>query len=208
MGMSLKNLREVFKRLKNEKTKERLKTHFVDSAAIITESNPTYAFFEVFVSGLSVRTSLNSNIIASLITLTGIGYLIGKLRDISIKIFKVDEKSEKKMMTHDFLYSFSINFLTAPFIYGFSQYMANENIDIKRIFFASFVAGVVGSFNGVPLCYSIDIFRDLFGIKKCERPFYKSIKIKEENKKKIGYALILSSIATVGLIYGLKKAIE
>jgi hypothetical protein len=188
--------------------KHSLRKHLIDSAAISTESNPVFGLFEVFVSSLSIKTSLNARIIGTLTTFMGLGYVISKGRDISAKIFNIERKSEKIKVLHDFCYAFAFNFLVTPFTYMLSQYMANEPLNIKKALLAGIGASFLGAINGIPLGYSIDIFRDLFGIKTCEREIYKNIHIKKGQKKKIGYALILSSTASLAAIYGLKKLIE
>ncbi|MEM4331354.1 MAG: L-alanine exporter AlaE, partial [Candidatus Anstonellales archaeon] len=168
-----------------------IKKYFIDNIAIVSEANPVFAFFEVFISNLSVKTSLNSRILGTFITFIGFGTIFSKGRDMWRKIFRVNQKTNEKIQAfHDFIYAGILNLVTMPPTYALSQYMANEELDMKKILTASVIAAIVSGLNGPFVGYAIDIYRDLSNIKECERTFYKKLKINNKSVKKIGiYAL-------------------
>ncbi|MEM4295956.1 MAG: hypothetical protein QXS91_04095, partial [Candidatus Anstonellales archaeon] len=81
-----------------------IKKYFIDNIAIVSEANPVFAFFEVFISNLSVKTSLNSRILGTFITFIGFGTIFSKGRDMWRKIFRVNQKTNEKIQAfHDFI---------------------------------------------------------------------------------------------------------
>ncbi|KKR01798.1 MAG: hypothetical protein UT26_C0032G0007 [Microgenomates group bacterium GW2011_GWC1_39_12] len=182
-----------------KKGREAINNHLVDSTAILTESTPLFAAFETLAVGMSPEVSMNTRMIAAGSAYAGLGYIYGKGRDISRRLFRVTDKtSERYQHLHDSLYSGAFNLVLAPTIYFF----AGEK-DISKIAVGTACAIGLGSVNGGPIGYSIDLFRDLTGIKKSER-IPKILRRQNSKVKKSLVALLVGgAIATTTGIYGL-----
>ena len=175
-----------------------LKDHLVDSTAIIAESTPVFALSETVLVGMSDKVSLNARLFAAMLVYSGIGFVFGKGRDISRNFFKIDgTTSEKIQNLHDTLYTGAFNLVTAPAIY----YISGEQ-DLEKILYGTALATGLGAINGSPTGYSIDIFRDLTGLKKSERISRFVNRYSSGIKKGIVALLIAGSISlTAGIYY-------
>lgn len=186
-----------------DKLGEALKYHFVDSSAIVVESFPMAASFETFVAGMSSEVSMNSRLVSAALAYSGVGYIYGKGRDISRKLFKINEKSsERSQQIHDAAYTGVFNLVLSPPIY-----LAAGARDIQEIVVGTACAIGLGTVNGIPMGYAVDLFRDLTGIKKCERPSYpNSLKNMGKNmKRSLVVGITAASIGLVGLVYQLNQ---
>ena len=196
-----------------KRIKRKLKEYLVDCLAIVCETNVVFAFYEVFLSNLSVKTSINLRIMGTLITFSGVGYLFSKgrdkLKDVTKKyvekIIKVKEKWKKiKDFAYDFLYSSLFNLTVTPFIFILSHHLSNKPVpEISKVLTFSLGATILNAINGPILCHTIDAFRDLAGIKS-EETF-------ENNKKRKRLKLFLltaSALTSLVAIYGIKSTIS
>lgn len=181
-----------------EKVKENIKYHLVDSTAILAESAPVFAAFETQLAGLSDEISMNARmLVAGLTYFAGMGYLFGKGRDLSRKVFKVkDETKEKIKLIHDGLYTGAFNLIGAPLIY-----LASGAKDLTEIALGTAVSVGIGSLNGPLAGYSIDAFRDLTGLEECNRTSYPNFIKKQSSKIKKGLAALLVA-GSLSLIAG------
>lgn len=183
-----------------------LKYHVVDSTSMLAESHPVFSAFEVGIAKMSDTTSINARLLATGIAYAGMGYLFGKGRDLSRKFFKItDQTKEKIQHIHDIAYTAAFNLAIAPPMYAVSQILAKEDIDLRKIVIGSATATVFGAVNGSPMGYAVDVFRDLSGIKECNRPSYPNFLKRQSSKIKKGIltGLIAASIGAMGLIYSL-----
>jgi hypothetical protein len=196
-----------------KRLKSKLKEYLVDCLAIVCETNVVFGFYEVFLSNLSVKTSINLRIMGTLITFSGLGYLFSKgrdkLKDVTKKyvekIIKVKEKWKKiKDFAYDFLYSSLFNLTVTPFIFILSHHFSNKPLpEISKLLTFSLGATILTAINGPILCHTIDVFRDLAGIKSDETF--------ENNKKRKRLKLFLltaSSLTSLVAIYGIKSTIS
>ena len=190
--------------------KKGLKYHLVDSTAMLVESNPVFAAFEVGIVGMSDLTSLYARLIATATIYGGLGSVYGKGRDFSKKIFKItDQTKERTQKIHDLVYTAAFNLFIATIMYTSSQLLAKltkgEDLDFGEIARGTGVAVVLGAINGIPMGYAVDAFRDLTGLKKCDRKSYPNL-VKKQNlkiKKSLAGLLIGGSIVLNAGIYAL-----
>ncbi len=185
------------------KIKHNLKFHLVDSTAILAESTPVFAVFETQIAGLSNEISINTRLIAAGITyFGGTGYIYGKGRDLSRRLFSIgDETTEKVLALHDAVYLAAFNLVIAPPLY----FAAGER-DLKRIAIATATIMAVALVNGGPLGYAVDLFRDLTGLKECRRPSYRFLKKQSPRVKRVLVVLLTAAaVAVTGGIYALRN---
>lgn len=184
--------------------KKNSKFYASDTTAMLTESHPVFTAFEVGVAGMSNAMSINARLIATAVAFGGIGYVYGKGRDFSRKVFKItDETKERKQHFHDIAYTAAFNLVISPPMYIASQLLAGEDLDFKKIAIGTASATAFGAVNGSPMGYSVDAFRDLTGIKECNRKSYPKF-IKKQSpgiKKTIATGLVAASIGAMSLIY-------
>lgn len=184
--MKLKNLYDI------------TKTHVIDTTAILASTNPIYAFFENVVVGMSDEVAISARLFASLTAYLGGGSLASRGRDLSRKIFKINDRTKEKIQTtHDALYLAALNGTFAPIIYKLSG--ANTSDTIEGTLFTMGLSLVTGPIMG----YSLDAARDLTGIKKSERIPNKISNLSPRTKKGLA-ALLLTGL--VGANAGIYKS--
>lgn len=185
---------------------DNLKYHIIDSTACLAEASPVFSIFEVGVAGLSDATSINARLLSAGLFYGGLGYLFAKGRDLSRKIFRITDKTKEKIQyVHDAAYAGVFTLVTSPPIYAVSQALAGEDIDLTKIAIGTATATLLGGANGSPVGYTIDVFRDLSGIKECNRPSYPNFIKKQSSKVKKGIlaGMIAASIGLMWLTYSL-----
>src|SRR3989338_3451481 len=182
-----------------EKLKEAIKYHFVDSTSTLAESTPVFAAFETFVAGMSNEVSLNARFLSTGLAYSGIGYLYGKGRDLWRKTFRITDKTLERMQTlNDVAYTAVFNLAISPLIYFISGAR-----DLKEIVVGTLCASFFGALNGVPMGYSVDLFRDLTGLKKSERIPRFVRKTNSKIKKGLCGLLVAASIGLTASVYNL-----
>jgi len=187
---------------KYAKIKNVLKYHIVDSTALLTFSNPIFSVMETIVSGMSDAESIKSRESIAGLTYLGLGYLYGKGRDLSRKIFKINDQTKEKIQyVHDAVYSAAFNAALSPLIYHF---LAGVD-DPRKIALGTMSTIGYSLLLGAPMGYSVDVLRDLTGLKKCERKSYQQIIQNKSSKTKkfIAAGLIAASIAAMAAVYSL-----
>ncbi len=173
-----------------QKAKDSFAYHIVDSTALLAESTPVYAAFENGLAGMSDEVSMNARIIAAALTyLGGMGFIFAKGRDISRKLFNITEQTRERIQSlHDASYNGAFNLVAAPLIY-----MASGARDAKEIVIGTASAIGFGLINGAPMGYSVDLFRDLTGLKECNRPSYPELLKRQNSWTKKGLAALLTA---------------
>jgi len=190
------NKRNIVRRVKDSLT-----YHLVDSTALLAESTPIFAAFETGIAGMSDDISINARLIAAGLAYAGVGTALAKGRDLWRKVFKVsDTTKERVQMLHDTAYLAAFNLVAAPTIY-----YASGSRDLEEITIGTSLGIAFGSANGSPLGYAIDTFRDLTGLKECERPSYPNLLKRQSSKTKKGLValLVAGAIAATAGIYAL-----
>ena len=190
------NKRNIVRRVKDS-----LSYHLVDSTALLAESTPIFAAFETGIAGMSDDISINARLIAAGLAYAGVGTALAKGRDLWRKVFKVsDTTKERVQMLHDTAYLAAFNLVTAPAIY-----YASGSRDLEEITIGTSLGIAFGSANGSPLGYAIDTFRDLTGLKECERPSYPNLLKRQSSKikKLIATGLVAGTLGVTAGIYGL-----
>jgi len=170
-----------------QKAKDALKFHLIDSTALLVASYPIYAAFETRIAGINNASSIHSKVIVGALTYGGMGFLYGKVRDVSRRLFGIKpETSEAMKYAHDVAYSAGFNLVTNPLFY----YAAGVR-DIKQIAIATGLSIGVSLAMGGAFGYSIDALRDLTGLKESER-LPKSIDALHSRAKKTVAALAVA----------------
>ena len=178
-----------------------LAQHIVDTTALNAAANPIIGGLEVTAFGMSDEVSFNARIFASVVGYLGVASLISRGRDYSRSLFKITDKtSEKIQQVHDGAFIAAFNGFFCPIMYTYSG-----ETDVKKIIYGTLGAMAVGSIFGGTFGYSIDTFRDLIGLKSCERESYPELikKRKSSVKKGIAGLLIGTSIGINAGIYAL-----
>ncbi|MFA4952616.1 MAG: hypothetical protein WC584_00145 [Candidatus Pacearchaeota archaeon] len=148
--------------------KKFIKYHLIDTTAIITFSTPFFVFLENAISKISDLNSIRARAYAIILSFLGLGKLISGGRDLSRKLFHITHKTNEKIQIfHDAIYLGIFNLLTAPIIY----FIAGET-NFFKILSATLLTSIFALFIGAPMGFFIDSFRDLSGLKKCERKIY------------------------------------
>jgi len=192
--------------MKLNKIKKGLKYHLVDSTAMIVESHPVFAAIEVGIAGMSDAMSINARLLGTAIAFGGVGYIFGKGRDLSKKLFKITNKTKEIVQhVHDVGYAIAFNLALTPPMYTISQLIAGEDLDFNKIAIGAVSASIFGGLNGSPMGYTMDVFRDLTGLKECNRISYPNVMKKQslKAKKSLAALLVASSIALTAGVYGL-----
>jgi len=183
------------------KAKDSLTYHLVDSTALSAESTPIFAAFETGIAGMSDDVSINARLIATGLGYAGVGTALSKGRDLWRKAFNVgDTTKERIQILHDTAYLAAFNLVAAPAIY-----YASGSRDLEEIAIGTACSIAFGSANGSPVGYAIDTFRDLTGLKECERPSYPNFLKKQSSKVKklIAAGLVAGTLGLTAGIYGL-----
>ncbi len=183
-----------------KKIKNNLKYHLVDSTAMIAESTPIFAVFETGLAGMSDDVSINARLLSIGLAYSGMSYAYTKGRDLSRKLFKIKETAKEKIqILHDTFYLGAFSLAVAPAVY-FASGIRNP----KEIIIGTAGAIAIGLINGAPMGYTVDLFRDLTGLKNCERPSYPTSlkRLNSKTKKSLVVLLTAGAIAlTAGVYY-------
>jgi hypothetical protein len=196
-----------------EKTKNKTKTlvnviknNAVDSTGMMIESNPLFSAVEVGLVHYTDMASINARLFFTASAYLGIGFLYGKGRDASRKLFHVtDQTKEWKQHVHDIGYTAAFNVIAAVPIYAASQAVAGEDIDMTKVFVGSGLSTVIGALNGSPMGYFVDVVRDLTGVRECKRKSY-PVFLKEQSspvKKLVLGGLAAASIGLMATVYSI-----
>jgi len=186
-----------------------LKKHVVDTTAIVAESNPIFGAVELGLIGMTPAASLNSRVLATTVGYLGLARLYSSGRDFSRRIFNItDQTRERVQAYHDLAYAVTFNFAFSPIMYAAAQRFAGEDLDWKKIALGTGMSLLLGAANGIPLGYSIDVFRDLTGIEECKRPSY-FLKKQSPRVKRLALAGIIAlSLGVTGLMYSGNTEVE
>jgi len=177
------------------------KLHLVDSTALLAESAPIFTAFEVGIAGMSDQVSMNTRWITAGTSYLGLASIFSRGRDISRKIFKINDKTREELQhIHDVLYTVGFNLVLSPPLY----YAAGAR-DLEEIAWGTGSAMLFGGASGSLAGYAVDTFRDLTGMKECNRPSYPNFLKRQSSrvKKTIAAGLVATSIAAVAGIYSL-----
>jgi len=181
-----------------KKVKESLKYQFIDSTAITAVVTPIFALFETNIAGISDENSINARLLSTGLNYIGIGRLFSKGLDISRKLFNINPKtSEKLRQLHDASYSVTWCGITQPPFY----YAAGVR-DLKEIAIGTVVGMGLALVVGGPIGYTIDAFRDLIGLKECERKSYPNLIKRQGSKTKKGLVALVTASA-IGITAGI-----
>lgn len=187
-----------------QRAKKRIKTHVVDSTALLSASNPLFAGFETMAAGMTNEESINTRCLAAVLTYAGMGRLFTKGMDVSREIFKIKpETSERLKQVHDTAYAMAYNAVISP-----AFYLAAGVRDVKPIMIGTACSVGLSLIAGGPMGYAVDAFRDLTGIKESER--LPQLVRSQNRKVKLGLAglLMAGSIYATSLVYDINDKIN
>lgn len=186
----MKELKLFFKEFKH---------YIVDSIGNLVVGNIFYGVMERVFLGFAPDLFLKSRVTASALVFLGIGYIYGRGRDIFYRLMDkyhlLGTIKKPNIGVRDIVFGFIFSFFFNILIYTISG--ANF-IELVK---GTIVGTIVGLFVGVPMGYSIDLFRDLLGVKKSQR-----IPVFIENlslylKYIFAFVLILVSIGILAILY-------
>lgn len=121
------------------------------------------------------------------------GWTYAKGRDLSRRLSKITETTrERTQSLHDAVYSGAFIAVVSPLMYA-----ACGARDAKEIAIGTATAIGFGMANGAPIGYAVDMFRDLTGLKRCERPSYPDLLRRQSSRTKKGLAVLLTAGAIV-----------
>ena len=181
--------------------KHNLQLHLIDSTTMISIGNPISAAMEIELAGMSDEISIKARLIATTLTYAGFGSVVSRLRDLWRKGFKItDATKERIQFIHDTVYLTAFNSVFSPIFY----YVSGSR-DLKEITIATVAAAGLSLSLGGVAGYAIDGFRDLTGIKECNRKSYPGIIRRQSSKVKKGLAalVVAGSLGITAGIYGL-----
>jgi hypothetical protein len=142
-----------------------IKEHFVDAAANIVLSMPTFAALEYLVLRWDMHKSINSRTLSACICLAGFGYLNAKGRDIYRKLLRITDTTEERVQKiQDKAYQFGFGMMVNPIFY----YIAGQR-DAKELLIGSLTNAVVSLYLGDKVGLVIDCARDIYGLKPTHR---------------------------------------
>ncbi|MDO8517055.1 MAG: hypothetical protein Q7S33_02920 [Nanoarchaeota archaeon] len=195
----MKKLTEKYK-----KAKTTLTNHLIDSTGLLIESTPIFAAIETNIAGMSDDVSINARLIAAGLTyFGGMGIIYSGGRDFYRKTFNITAKAKEGVQgLNDAVYTGLFNLVGSPIIY-----LISGSRDIGEIAIGTASATALGLVNGAPMGYVVDAFRDLTGLKECERPAYPNLLKRQSPKIKKGLAtlLVAGSIALTIGVYTLSQ---
>ena len=160
-------------------------------------STPIFTALEILIARLPNELSQKGRCLGIGLTYAGLGYLIGKGRDLSKKAFGItDETTENIQKIHDMLYMAVANMTTAPI-----AYYAVGARDPWELTKGGLSAGLFGLGFGWLMGYGIDVFRDLTGLKECKRRSYPETIRKRGPRVKKGI-MALTTVTSIALTLG------
>jgi hypothetical protein len=181
------------------KLKDNLRDHIVDSTVLLAESFPVFAAYEIYIVGMSLDVSQNSKMLAAGLTFAGLGWAFGKGKKLWDKAFDiVGQTKERVKSMRDFLYLAAFNLAALPPIY----YVSGER-DLEKLAVGTGIGMGVRGLNGLVLGPYLEMFRDLIGLKPCERRYYPKVIRNQSStvKKTMAAGLVAGSAGLMGLIY-------
>jgi len=176
-----------------------LRYHLADTTALLVESSPVFAMFEVGIAGMSDEVSINARLLGAGLAYSGVGWIYGKGRDLWRKGSGITaESSEKKQTMQDLVYTATFNLLVSP-----PMYLVSGERDFEKIAIGAGCAMALGAVNGVFMGYAVDVFRDLSGVKSCERKSYPDFVKRQDPKTKLVMAagLTVLSLGLMSAVY-------
>ena len=172
------------------------KTHLVDTTAVLASTNPIFALFENVFLGMSDDVSLNARLFASGISYLGMGSAISRGRDLSRKLFKIKDTTSEKIQTiHDAGCLMAFNAGVAPIMYTAAGATPQETL------YGTLTAMGLSTVIGPVIGYSIDLGRDLTGIKESKRIPKNISNLSSKVKKGLAVFLTAGLIGLNGLVY-------
>ena len=177
---------------------EKVYSYLVENTGIIAEITPFFAVYETFGLDMNTAVSQHARLFGGGIIYLGLGSLFQKGRENSENYFHIGERSSWARPVHDVVYNAAFTAVVSPL-----TYLVAGETDMHKIFWGTVGGAVLGTINGAPVGYAIDVFQDLGGIKNCERPSYPTF-LRETSpsvKKAFALGLLLASAALTWGIY-------
>ena len=187
--------------------KNQSKYWITDNLGIMCEANIAFAAYDKWW-GFSNEACWSNRALATTTAFVGVGYLFSKVVDVSDKVLKIDRREkgsklrEAGLFIHDAIYSGAVTLACSSGIYHITNYLTESSKTSEELFTAALVAGGLGILNGGPAIYSRDVFRDLTGLKKCERNLYPDL-IKNRGSKTKKFLAAGFVAASLGIVSGI-----
>lgn len=194
-----------------KKTLRELKFHLADSTATLALTTPIFTLLEtvvmdVFGEPMTDLESVISKLAAIGVVYGGAGWVYGRGRDLSHKIFNITQKTKESIQTvHDTLYTAAYSAIMSAPIYSLSMALSsaalNESFSLKKLGIGVAGAALIGAATGFFRGYIVDSYRDLVGLEPCERITYPDLIKRQRPGVKKGLAVLLP-VVTLGLHIG------
>lgn len=139
--------------------------HVVDSTAILMAMTPIYIFVELVILRMSPDVSFRARLVIVGMTYLGTGLLVAKGRDLSKRVFGLDQLNvaERKIIIHDLFYLVTFNAVFGPIVYLLSRASWSELL--QGTLFAMGLSFFTGPVNG----FFIDAVGELTGLRQSDR---------------------------------------
>jgi len=179
-----------------------LKSNIIDATALMVESNPFFAVYEVAVADMSDWTSLKSRFWGTVAAYVGLGKLYVGGKNKSQEIVGINEHSSKWVQRiHDSVYTMGFAGIVSPILY----FALSGERDPEKIVIATVGSMGLGLINGPFLGWTTDAVGDLSSSKECKRKDYPDfIRIqKQKTKRGILAGAVAVSIGLTAIVYPL-----
>ncbi len=172
--------------------------YIAETTGIAAEVTPFFAAYETLVLDMDTSVSQDARIFGVALLYLGLGKLYNTGRELSQKGFAILQRSERVQTLHDIGYNAVFTAVVSPVLY-----FASGERDVEKILFGTLGGAVLGTINGAPVGYAIDVAKDLMGVKPCERGSYPSLvrNASPFQKRMLATWLLLGSLGLTEAIY-------
>jgi len=183
----------------SQKIKGRLVKHLVDTTGLSLAVTPFFALMETTVRHMSDWESFKTRLWGTGLGYAGNAFLYSGGRDLTRWLFRINDKTNEFIqLAADLAYSAAFNTALHYALYSHTTSQSHAELTLSAL-----TAGGVGAAVGPIGGYAIDLYRDLTGIKPCERKLYprRLRELDTKGKRKaLGYISAALAAATA-LVY-------
>ena len=173
------------------------KYHIVDTTAGLLVSNPLFMATELSSAGMDDEVSIRSRAYITAAFYLGIGTVFSRGRDVSRKMFNINERGEAAKAMHDSIYSGVFSVPISFLLYDLAKEPDMSKIAIEAAIGVGISIGM-GPISG----YLIDIGRDLTGLEKSTRKHYNELVGDLGSWAKKGIATAGVAASTISMFVG------
>jgi hypothetical protein len=179
---------------KNNLTKENLKLHLADSAAITTVLVPVSSAIDTIIAGVSDWESIKARFLVAGVMFGGFGSVISRAGSLYRNLLNLEPKPNTDTFLPD-----SVNLMAGTFITCLPFYYAFGVRDLKDIFIGSAITAIASP----AMLGTTNIFRTVTGLKESYSSFTKELKPRA--KKGLVSLIVAASIASTAAVYNFNQ---